>query len=79
MKKRTNSCIELNIPTKQYVACPLRNIPHCVIDRFISVTADLIHSASVYLNNSECYYDYYGAIALAGLLSGQLDDLRGKR
>ncbi|KYM85114.1 Threonine dehydratase biosynthetic [Atta colombica] len=79
VKKQTDSPKELNIPTKEYVACPLRNMPHCVIDRFISVTPELIHSASIQLHKSECYYDCYGAIALAAILSGQLDDLQGKR
>ncbi|XP_018370974.1 PREDICTED: putative threonine dehydratase [Trachymyrmex cornetzi] len=79
VKKQTNSSKELNIPTKEYMACPLRNIPHCVIDRFISVTPELIHSASIHLHKSESYYDCYGAIALAAILSGQLNDLQGKR
>ncbi|KAG5332322.1 THD1 dehydratase, partial [Acromyrmex heyeri] len=79
VKKRTDSLKELNIPTKEYIACPLRNMPYCVIDRFISVTPESIHSASIHLHKSECYYDCYGAIALAAILSGQLDDLQGKR
>ncbi|EGI59740.1 Threonine dehydratase catabolic [Acromyrmex echinatior] len=79
VKKQTDSLKELNIPTKEYVVCPLRNMPYCVIDRFISVTPELIHSASIHLHKSECYYDCYGAIALAAILSGQLDDLQGKR
>jgi len=79
VKKQTDSPKELNIPTKEYVACPLRNIPRCVIDRFISVAPEWIYYASIQLHKSECYYDCYGAIALAAILSGQLDDLRGKR
>ncbi|XP_011063779.1 PREDICTED: uncharacterized protein LOC105151647 [Acromyrmex echinatior] len=79
VKKQTDSPKELNIPTKEYMACPLRNMPYCVIDRFISVTPELIHSASMHLHNFECYYDYYGSIALAAILSGHLDDLKGKR
>ncbi|XP_018370891.1 PREDICTED: L-threonine dehydratase catabolic TdcB-like [Trachymyrmex cornetzi] len=79
VKKQTDSSKELNIPTKEYIACPLRNMPHCVIDRFISVTPELIDSASIHLHKSESYYDCYGAIALAAILSGQLNDLQGKR
>ncbi|KAG5336391.1 THD1 dehydratase, partial [Acromyrmex charruanus] len=79
VKEQTDSPKELNIPTKEYIACPLRNMPYCVIDRFISVTSESIHSASIHLHKSECYYDCYGAIALAAILSGQLDDLQGKR
>ncbi|XP_018307885.1 L-threonine dehydratase catabolic TdcB [Mycetomoellerius zeteki] len=80
VKKQTDLLNELNIiRPKEYIVCPLRNMPHSVIDRFISVDPKSIHFASIHLHKNECYYDCYGAIALAAILSGQLDDLHGKR
>ncbi|XP_011638735.1 threonine dehydratase, mitochondrial-like, partial [Pogonomyrmex barbatus] len=79
VRSRTTLCNELNFrPVTEYKACALENLPNCLIDEVITIDQTMITDAFECLSKSEGLRDYHAAIALAPILTGQLDKLKGK-
>lgn len=71
---------ELEIPTTANKNLEnLIDIPNCLIDKIITVDERSIVAAADVLLKEENLNDVTGAIGLAAILDGKLDELKGKR
>jgi len=76
--QQTNLTTELQIPTKEYVVCPVRGISY-IIDRVFDINRLSVSCAFNELYEKHGYRDHYGAIVYAPILYELLCELKGKR
>ncbi|XP_011638612.1 uncharacterized protein LOC105428154 [Pogonomyrmex barbatus] len=81
VRSSTTLCNELNFKSlfaTERKACILENLPDCLFDKVITINRRMSTNALKYLSKSEGLRDYHAAIALVPILTGQLDELKGK-